>query len=49
VFADDGSLEAFGPNPLDPACRAPSAQAGRRQGRREAARVAAFLAGRSDA
>ena len=43
VFADDGALEAFGPNPLDPACRIPSARAGRVQGRREAARVAAFL------
>ncbi|MFC7676872.1 patatin-like phospholipase family protein [Mycolicibacterium sp. GCM10028919] len=43
VFADDGALEAFGPNPLDPACRIPSARAGRAQGRREAARVAAFL------
>lgn len=43
VFADAGALEAFGPNPLDPACRAPSAQAGRAQGRREAARIAQFL------
>lgn len=43
VFADADALEAFGPNPLDPACRAPSAQAGRAQGRREAARIAAFL------
>lgn len=43
VFADDGSLEAFGANPLDPACRAPSASAGREQGRRVAAEVAAFL------
>jgi len=43
VFADDRSLEAFGPNPLDPACRAPSAHAGREQGRRAAAGVAAFL------
>ncbi|WP_235887315.1 patatin-like phospholipase family protein [Mycolicibacterium arabiense] len=43
VFADDGALDAFGPNPLDPACRIPSARAGRAQGRREAARVAAFL------
>src|SRR5262249_60429998 len=33
VFADDQSLAAFGPNPLDPACRKPSASAGRRQGR----------------
>ncbi|MDX1890466.1 patatin-like phospholipase family protein [Mycolicibacterium sp. 050158] len=43
VFADEASIEAFGPNPLDPACRAPSATAGREQGRREAARVARFL------
>jgi len=43
VFADDASLEAFGPNPLDPACRAPSAEAGREQGRRVAAAVADFL------
>jgi NTE family protein len=33
VFADDQSLAAFGKNPLDPACRAPSARAGREQGR----------------
>lgn len=43
VFADDGSLAAFGANPLDPACREPSAKAGREQGRRVAAEVAAFL------
>jgi NTE family protein len=43
VFADDGSLAAFGRNPLDPACRKPSALAGRRQGRRVAAAVAEFL------
>lgn len=43
VFADTDALEAFGPNPLDPACRAPSAHAGRAQGRREARRVADFL------
>lgn len=43
VFADDASLRAFGPNPLDPACREPSAQAGREQGRRVAAEIAAFL------
>lgn len=43
VFADAEALEAFGPNPLDPACRAPSARAGRAQGRREASRVAQFL------
>jgi NTE family protein len=43
VFADDRSLAAFGPNPLDPACRRPSALAGREQGRRIAAAVAEFL------
>jgi NTE family protein len=43
VFADDDSLAAFGPNPLDPACRGRSALAGRRQGRREAAAIARFF------
>ncbi|MDP9168173.1 MAG: patatin-like phospholipase family protein, partial [Actinomycetota bacterium] len=43
VFADDASLTAFGANALDPACRTPSAEAGRAQGRREAARIARFL------
>jgi NTE family protein len=43
VFADDSSLAAFGPNPLDPRCRIPSAEAGRAQGRREAQTVARFL------
>jgi NTE family protein len=43
VFADDESLAAFGPNPLDPNCRPACARAGRAQGRREAAVVAAFL------
>jgi NTE family protein len=43
VFADDAALVAFGRNPLDPACRIPSAHAGRDQGRREAHRVARFL------
>lgn len=43
VFADSASLDAFGPNSLDPACRLPSAEAGRVQGRREADRVARFL------
>ena len=37
VFADEASLAAFGPNPLDPRCRVPSAVAGRAQGRRVAA------------
>jgi NTE family protein len=43
VFADDDSLAAFGPNPLDPRCRVTSAAAGREQGRREAARAARFV------
>lgn len=43
IFADDDALSAFGANPLDPACRIPSAQAGRAQGRRVAAQVADFL------
>jgi NTE family protein len=43
IFADPTSLAAFGPNPLDPRCRIGSAEAGRVQGRREAAGVAAFL------
>ncbi|MFY9768333.1 MAG: patatin-like phospholipase family protein [Mycobacterium sp.] len=43
LFADDQSLAAFGSNPLDPRCRVASAEAGRAQGRREAAGVAAFL------
>ncbi len=43
VFADDNSLAAFGPNPLDPRCRIASAVAGREQGRRDAAAVARFL------
>jgi len=45
VFADDEAISAFGPNPLDPACREPSARAGRAQGRRVAAEVADFFAG----
>jgi NTE family protein len=45
VFADDESLAAFGANPLDPACRASSARAGREQGRRVAAEIADFLDG----
>ncbi|WP_292974801.1 patatin-like phospholipase family protein [Mycobacterium sp.] len=43
LFADDESIAAFGPNPLDPRCRPACAEAGRVQGRREAAGVAAFL------
>ena len=43
VFADDDSIAAFGSNPLDPACRIPSANAGRAQGRRHADAIARFL------
>ena len=43
IFADDASLAAFGRNPLYPDCRAPSAIAGRQQGRRTAAQLAALL------
>jgi NTE family protein len=43
VFADDDSLAAFGPNPLDPACRGKSAWAGRRQGRSAAAVIPGFF------
>ena len=45
VPADETSLSAFGDNPLNPACRAPSARAGREQGRSTAGAVAQFLAG----
>lgn len=44
VFADEASLRAFGPNPLDPRCRVPSVLAGREQGRRVAAAVTDFMA-----
>lgn len=44
VYADEASLSAFGPNPLDPRCRIPSALAGRAQGRRVAGAVTEFLA-----
>ena len=47
VFADDESIEAFGPNPLDPACRKPSALAGREQGRRVAGGGRRFLGAES--
>jgi NTE family protein len=43
MFANNKSLAAFGPNPLDPRCRIASAEAARVQGRHEAAGVAAFL------
>lgn len=44
VYADDDARAAFGKDPLDPACRIPSARAGRAQGRAAAAGVARFLA-----
>lgn len=44
VFADGVAVRAFGSNPLDPACRVPSARAGREQGRQQAAAIAEFLA-----
>lgn len=44
VFADEAALRAFGPNPLDPRCRVPSARAGYAQGRRVAAAITRFLA-----
>jgi NTE family protein len=40
VTADDPSLAAFGPNPLDPSTRRPSAEAGRAQAAEAAASVA---------
>jgi NTE family protein len=43
LFADDASIAAFGANVLSPACRPPSATAGREQGRRHADDVAAFV------
>jgi NTE family protein len=43
VFADDESVAVFGVNPLDPACRRPSALAGREQGRRMAGEIAEFV------
>jgi NTE family protein len=43
LFADDDALAAFGPNPLDPRCRIPSAIAGREQGRRVAGAIVDFL------
>ncbi|MFI7615773.1 patatin-like phospholipase family protein [Nonomuraea terrae] len=42
ITADDASLAAFGSDPLDPAVRTPSAEAGYAQGREVAARVAAM-------
>jgi NTE family protein len=43
VGADEASLVAFGNNPLDPATASVSALAGREQGRRVAAEIAAFI------
>ena len=43
VSPDAGSLEAFGPDVLDPAVREPSARAGLAQGRAEADRIRALL------
>jgi NTE family protein len=43
LYADEGAVAAFGPNPLDPRCRIPSAIAGRAQGRLVAGAVAEFL------
>jgi len=43
VYADAASIAAFGPNPLDPTTRRPSAEAGRAVGRASAARIAAAL------
>jgi NTE family protein len=42
---DADSLEAFGPDVLDPAVRGPSAAAGLAQGRAESGRIQALLAG----
>ncbi|KQM57088.1 patatin-like phospholipase family protein [Agreia sp. Leaf210] len=44
IYADPASIAAFGPNPLDPATRRASAEAGRAVGRASAERVAATLA-----
>jgi NTE family protein len=44
VFADAASLAAFGQNPLDPAVRPPSAEAGRAQGRELAASLQSIWA-----
>lgn len=42
VQADEGSIAAFGPNPLDPSTRAPAFHAGQRQAQQSLAAVAAF-------
>ena len=43
IAADEAATAAFGTNPLDPATRRPAAEAGRAQGRAEAARLAGIL------
>ncbi|KQQ10809.1 patatin-like phospholipase family protein [Rathayibacter sp. Leaf296] len=43
VYADGASIRAFGPNSLDPAVRAASADAGRAQGARIASRIAELV------
>ncbi|PTL73659.1 hypothetical protein C1I63_12955 [Rathayibacter caricis DSM 15933] len=43
VYADETSIRAFGPNSLDPAVRAASAEAGRAQGSRIASRIAELV------
>ena len=43
IAADEAARAAFGTNPLDPATRRPAAEAGRAQGRAEAARLAPLL------
>jgi NTE family protein len=43
VYADEASIAAFGPNSLDPEVRPAAAQAGRAQGARIAARIAALV------
>ncbi|KQQ19965.1 hypothetical protein ASF48_13790 [Rathayibacter sp. Leaf299] len=43
VYADETSIRAFGPNSLDPAVRAASAEAGRAQGARIASRIAELV------
>jgi NTE family protein len=44
VYADTGSITAFGQNPLSPATRGPAARAGRAVGRANADRIARFWA-----
>ena len=45
IVADEGSVTAIGPNPLDPSRRRPALEAGRAQAAREAARLAPALMG----